>query len=76
MLSDMLGSMFYERRRVTTQTVTDLRDTAHAHRRVYQAIRARNREAARAEMDDHLRHAQAARTSEAAHTSAAHQDLS
>jgi len=74
-LIDMLGSMFYERRRATIQTATDLRETADAHRRIYQAIRARNRDAARAAMDDHLRDAQAAQTSEATHTSAAHQDL-
>ena len=61
-LIDMLGSMFYERRRETIQTATDLRDTADAHRRIYQAIRSHNREAARAAMDEHLRDAQAAQT--------------
>jgi GntR family transcriptional repressor for pyruvate dehydrogenase complex len=66
-LIDMLGSMFYERRRETIQTATDLRDTADAHRRIYQAIRSHNREAARVAMDDHLRDAQAAQTIETAH---------
>ena len=65
-LIDMLGSMFYERRRETIQTATDLRETADAHRRIYQAIRSRNREAARQAMDQHLRDAQASQTSEAA----------
>jgi DNA-binding FadR family transcriptional regulator len=34
------------------------------HRRIYQAIRARDPEAARAAMDEHLRLAQAAQASE------------
>lgn len=65
-LIDMLGSLFYERRRETIQTATDLRETAEAHRKIYQAIRARNREAAIAAMRTHLRDAQAAQTFEAA----------
>jgi len=64
-LIDMLSSLFYERRRETIQTATDLRETAEAHRRIYQAIRARNRDAAISAMGDHLRHAQAAQTVEA-----------
>jgi GntR family transcriptional repressor for pyruvate dehydrogenase complex len=67
-LIDMLGSMFYERRRETIQSATDLRETADAHRRIYQAIRARDREAARTAMEEHLRDAQAAQTSEASGT--------
>jgi len=66
-LIDMLGSLFYERRRETIQTATDLRETADAHRRIYQAIRSRNREAARVAMDEHLRDAQASQTIETAH---------
>jgi len=63
-LIDMLGSLFYERRRETIQTATDLRETAEAHRKIYQAIRARDRDAAIGAMDVHLRDAQAAQTSE------------
>jgi GntR family transcriptional repressor for pyruvate dehydrogenase complex len=70
-LIDMLGSLFYERRRETIQTATDLRETADAHRRIYHAIRVRDREAARAAMDEHLRDAQASQTFEAAHERAA-----
>ena len=66
-LIDMLGSLFYERRRETIQRATDLRETADAHRRIYQAIRSRNREAARVAMDEHLRDAQASQTIETAH---------
>lgn len=65
-LIDMLASLFFERRRETIQTATDLRETADAHRKIYQAIRTRHREAARAAMDEHLRVAQAAQTSDAA----------
>lgn len=66
-LIDMLGSLFYERRSETIQRATDLRETADAHRRIYQAIRARDRDAAIEAMGEHLRHAQAAQTDEAAH---------
>lgn len=69
-LIDMLASLFYERRRETIQTATDLRETADAHRKIYQAIRARDHEAASAAMDEHLRVAQAAQTSEAVHIAA------
>ena len=65
-LIDMLGSLFFERRRQTIQTATDLRETADAHRRIYQAIRARDRAAATDAMQEHLLTAQAAQTSEAA----------
>jgi GntR family transcriptional regulator, transcriptional repressor for pyruvate dehydrogenase complex len=65
-LIDMLGSLFYERRRETIQTATDLRETADAHRKIYQAVRARDREAASAAMGEHLRVAQASQTSEGA----------
>jgi GntR family transcriptional repressor for pyruvate dehydrogenase complex len=66
-LIDMLGSLFYERRSETIQRATDLRETAEAHRKIYQAIRVRNRDAAIEAMSEHLRHAQAAQTDEAAH---------
>jgi len=69
-LIDMLASLFFERRRETILSATDLRDTADAHRKIYKAIRARHREAASAAMDEHLRVAQAAQTSESAHLDA------
>jgi GntR family transcriptional repressor for pyruvate dehydrogenase complex len=60
---DMLSALFYERRRESIQTATDLRETADAHRKIYKAIRAHTRDAAREAMDEHLRDAQAAQTS-------------
>jgi GntR family transcriptional repressor for pyruvate dehydrogenase complex len=66
-LIDMLGELFYERRSETIQHATDLRETAEAHRRIYQAIRAHHRDAAISAMSEHLRVAQATQTAEAAH---------
>lgn len=60
---DMLSALFYERRRESIQTATDLRETADAHRKIYKAIRAHTRDAAREAMDEHLRSAQATQTS-------------
>jgi GntR family transcriptional regulator, transcriptional repressor for pyruvate dehydrogenase complex len=66
-LIDMLGSLFYERRSETIQRATDLRETAEAHRKIYQAIRARDRDAAIAAMSLHLRVARSTQTDEQAH---------
>ena len=66
-LIDMLASLFYEQRSETIQRATDLRETAEAHRRIYQAIRARDREAAIAAMTLHLRTARSAQTEEQSH---------
>jgi GntR family transcriptional repressor for pyruvate dehydrogenase complex len=64
-LIEMVASLHYEQRRQTVARARDqLRETADMHRRIYQAIRARDPEAARAAMDDHLRLAQAAQASE------------
>jgi GntR family transcriptional repressor for pyruvate dehydrogenase complex len=53
---EMISSLYYERRRETATRATqrNLRDAAEMHRRVYQAIRAGNAEAARAAMSEHL----------------------
>lgn len=55
-LVEMVASLYYERRRTTAERATDrdLRDAADAHRRIYQAIRARDAEAARRAMNEHL----------------------
>ena len=66
-LIDMLGGLFYERRRETIQRATDLREAAEAHRRIFKAIRAGDREAAIAAMSLHLRTAKSAQTEEPAH---------
>jgi GntR family transcriptional repressor for pyruvate dehydrogenase complex len=64
-LIEMVASLHYEQRRATVERAREsLRETADMHRRIYQAIRARDAAAARAAMDDHLRAAQAARASE------------
>lgn len=55
-LVEMVSEMYYERRRETAARASDrdLRDAAVAHRRIYQAIRARDADAARRAMHDHL----------------------
>ena len=49
-LVEMVSALYYERRRETAARASDrdLRDAAEMHRRIYQAIRARNADAARA----------------------------
>jgi len=53
---EMVAALYYERRRATAERASDrdLRDAAHAHRRIYQAVRARDVDAARRAMNDHL----------------------
>lgn len=55
-LVEMVATLYYERRRATLERATDrtLRDAAAAHRRIYQAIRARNAGEARLAMREHL----------------------
>lgn len=60
-LVEMVSTLYYERRRRTAERAfpRDLRDAAEAHRRIYQAVRARDANAARAAMNDHLLQASA-----------------
>src|SRR3954454_2129756 len=55
-LVGMVSALYYERRKATAERASDsdLRDAAEAHRRIYQAIRARDAVAARRAMNDHL----------------------
>jgi len=55
-LVGMVSAMYYERRKAVVERASDsdLRDAAEAHRRIYQAIRARDGNAARRAMSDHL----------------------
>jgi GntR family transcriptional repressor for pyruvate dehydrogenase complex len=55
-LVEMVSALYYERRRETAIRASgrDLRDAAEMHRRIYQAIRARDAETARRAMNDHL----------------------
>lgn len=55
-LVQMVSTLYYQRRRTTAEHASDrdLRDAAEMHRRVYQAIRARDADAARAAMNEHL----------------------
>jgi GntR family transcriptional repressor for pyruvate dehydrogenase complex len=55
-LIEMVSALYYERRRQTAERAAnrDLHAAAEAHRRIYRAIRARDVEAARRAMHDHL----------------------
>jgi GntR family transcriptional repressor for pyruvate dehydrogenase complex len=67
-LVEMVSALYYERRRDTAARASDrdLRDAAEAHRRIYQAIRAHDAEAARRAMHDHLVQASEYQSREAA----------
>ena len=53
---EMVAGLYYGRRRQTAERASDrdLRDAAEMHRRIYQAIRSRDAEAARRAMHEHL----------------------
>ena len=55
-LVEMVSAVYYEQRRETAAQASDrdLRDAAEAHRRIYQAIRAKNASEARRVMSEHL----------------------
>ena len=65
-LAEVLSGMYYEQRRNTASNASgrDLREAAEAHRRIYQAIRARDTAQARDAMNEHLLTAQAFQESE------------
>ena len=64
---EMVSELYYEQRRKTAEQASerDLRDAAEAHRKIYQAIRARDAAAARQAMNDHLLQASAYQAQEA-----------
>ena len=63
-LVEMVSSLVYETRRATVERAHDLKESAEMHRRIYQAIRDRDPERARAEMARHLDLARMAQASE------------
>src|SRR5262249_26133007 len=67
-LVETVSALYYDRRRRTAEQASDrdLMDAAAAHRRIYQAIRARDGEAARRAMHEHLVQAAAYQAQEAA----------
>ena len=58
-LMEMVSALYYEQRRETAERASseNLRDAAEAHRRIYQAIRLRDADAARQAMNRHLNEA-------------------
>lgn len=53
-LVDMMSQLFYQQRKDTIERAPSLRQAAESHRRVYDAVRARDVEGARQAMDDHV----------------------
>ena len=64
---EMVSALYYERRRQTAARASDrdLRDAAEMHRRIYQAVRAKDVEGARKAMHDHLAKARSYQEQEA-----------
>ncbi len=61
---EAVAALFFEQRRATIERAHNLQETADMHRKIYQAIRAREVEAARAAMDEHVRLAQLAQAAD------------
>jgi GntR family transcriptional repressor for pyruvate dehydrogenase complex len=61
---EAVAALFFEERRATIERAHNLKESADMHRKIYQAIRARDREAARAAMDEHVRLAQIAQAAD------------
>jgi GntR family transcriptional repressor for pyruvate dehydrogenase complex len=68
-LVEMVSALYYERRRETAALATErnLRDSSEMHRRIFQAIRARDPEAAGAAMNEHLQQSSAYQAEEPQH---------
>jgi GntR family transcriptional repressor for pyruvate dehydrogenase complex len=61
---EAVAALFFEQRRATIERAHNLRESADMHRKIYQAIRARDAEGARAAMDEHVRLAQIAQATD------------
>jgi GntR family transcriptional repressor for pyruvate dehydrogenase complex len=61
---EAVAALFFEQRRATIERARNLRESADMHRKIYQAIRARDAAAARVAMDEHVRLAQLAQATE------------
>src|SRR5262245_64983204 len=71
---EMVSALYYEQRRETAQQASDrdLRDAAGSHREIYQALRARDPDAARHAMNEHLLKASAYQAQERDKRQASH----
>ena len=68
--TEMVSGLYYEHRRESAKNASDrdMKEAAEAHRRIYQAIRARDVKQAREAMNQHLLTAQAFQAAEATAT--------
>ena len=55
---EMVSDVLYQRRRRAVGAARDMKESAEMHRKIYRAIRARDADAARAAMSEHLTQAQ------------------
>jgi GntR family transcriptional repressor for pyruvate dehydrogenase complex len=63
-LVEMVSGLFYESRKAKVHLARDLRESAETHRRIYHAVRARDAQAARTVMDEHLSQSEHAQLTE------------
>jgi GntR family transcriptional repressor for pyruvate dehydrogenase complex len=68
---EAVAALFFEERRATIERAHNLKESADMHRKIYQAIRAKDREAARVAMEEHVQLAQLAQAADDAPRSAA-----
>jgi GntR family transcriptional repressor for pyruvate dehydrogenase complex len=61
---EMISEVLYQRRCKTVGRSRDLKESVDMHRKIYRAIRARNADAARAAMSEHLMMAEQALAAE------------
>ena len=61
---EAVAALFFEERRATIARAHNLKESADMHRKIYQAIRARDVDGARAAMDEHVRLAQLAQAAD------------
>lgn len=63
-IMEMVADLFYDQRKMTVDRWRDASEAAEQHREIYHAIRSRDVERARREMDNHLNWAEAAQEME------------
>ena len=63
-IMEMISEVLYQRRCKTVDRSRDLKESVEMHRKIYRAIRARNADAARAAMSEHLKLAEQALAAE------------
>ena len=63
-ITEAVSALFFEERRATIERAHNLTETAEMHRKIYQAIRAGDQDAARAAMEEHVQLAKLAQAAD------------